>query len=281
MSFAKDRVTLQTLRGLRRKGRPIVMVTAYDHPTARLADEAGVDCILVGDSLGMVCLGYEDTTRVTMDDMVHHTKAVARARPRAFVVADMPMGSYGVRLDGTVTNALRLVQDGGADAVKLEGGAFTDEVRALSAIGIAVVGHLGFTPQSIGRFGGFRVRGRGRREADELVAAARGLEDAGAVMVVLECEPRAVAAEVTAALTIPTVGIGAGPDVDGQVLVFHDLVGFCDTGFAPRFLKRYDVVRERLVAAVAGYAADVRSRVFPAAEHCYGAERPGEEAVCS
>ena len=268
-----DRVTLRTLNDMRAKGERIVMLTAYDFPTAKLADEAGVDVILVGDSLGQVCLGYDDTTRVTLEEMLHHTKAVVRACPRALVVTDMPLGSYGVERARTVENALRLVKEGGADAVKLEGAAFATEVSAITAVGIPVVGHLGFTPQSIHLFGGFKVAGKVCAEADLLLENAVMLEEAGISLLVLECVPSALAREISRAVRIPVIGIGAGPDVSGQVLVFHDLLGFYDTSFRPRFLKRYDSLKERMIRAISSYVSEVRDGCFPGPEHCYDGDR--------
>lgn len=266
---AHKKITIKDLRKTWRKAQPLVMVTAYDFPTARLADQAGVDCILVGDSLGQVCLGYDQTTRVSMDDMLHHCRAVARAKPRAFTVADMPFGSYGVSRAATLKNALRLISQAGADAVKLEGSAFIDEIKAMGDMGIPVLGHLGFTPQSINRLGGFTVAGKTEAESEELLRAAQALQAAGAVMLVLECVPADVAASITAALHIPTIGIGAGAGTSGQVLVFHDVLGLSPDDFQPRFLKRFAQLGQDAACGLRQYADQVRRRRFPGPEHCY------------
>jgi 3-methyl-2-oxobutanoate hydroxymethyltransferase len=250
---------------------PLVMVTAYDAPTARLADAAGVDLLLVGDSLAMVVLGYDDTLSVTVDDMVHHTAAVARTAPRALVVADLPWMSYHVSPEDTVRNAARLVR-AGAPSVKLEGGA--KRVPAVSALvdaEIPVMGHLGLTPQSVHALGGFKVQGRQKAAADALVEDALALVEAGVFAIVLEAVPAAVARRVTEAVDVPTIGIGAGPACDGQVLVLHDLLGLEDR-VLPRFVRRYASLRADGTAAVAAYAADVRSGAFPGPEETYEPE---------
>jgi 3-methyl-2-oxobutanoate hydroxymethyltransferase len=245
-----------------------VMVTAYDAPTARIADDAGVDVILVGDSVAMVVLGYEDTLQVTVADMAHHVGAVARARPRALVVADMPWLSYHLSPDDAVRNAAVLVR-AGASAVKLEGGkARVPVVEALVDAQIPVMGHLGLTPQSVHALGGYRVQGQQTEAAAALVDDARALAAAGCFAIVLECVPREVARLVTAEVPVPTIGIGAGPDCDGQVLVLHDLLGLEDR-IAPKFVRRYGTVKADSVAAVSSYAADVRSRAFPSDTESY------------
>ena len=267
------RVTVPAVR--RRKvadgADPLVMVTAYDAPTARLADAAGVDLLLVGDSLAMVVLGYDDTLSVTVDDMVHHTAAVARTAPRALVVADLPWMSYHVSPEDTVRNAARLVR-AGAPAVKLEGGAKRlPAVSALIDAEIPVMGHLGLTPQSVHALGGFKVQGRQPEAADALVEDAVALVEAGVFAIVLEAVPAAVARRVTEAVPVPTIGIGAGPACDGQVLVLHDLLGLEDR-VLPRFVRRYASLRADGTAAVAAYAADVRSGAFPGPEETYEPE---------
>jgi 3-methyl-2-oxobutanoate hydroxymethyltransferase len=250
---------------------PLVMVTAYDAPTARLADAAAVDLLLVGDSLAMVVLGYDDTLSVTVDDMVHHTAAVARTAPRALVVADLPWMSYHVSPEDTVRNAARLVR-AGAPAVKLEGGAKRlPAVSALIDAEIPVMGHLGLTPQSVHALGGFKVQGRQPEAADALVEDAVALVEAGVFAIVLEAVPAAVARRVTEAVPVPTIGIGAGPACDGQVLVLHDLLGLEDR-VLPRFVRRYASLRADGTAAVAAYAADVRSGAFPGPEETYEPE---------
>jgi 3-methyl-2-oxobutanoate hydroxymethyltransferase len=257
---------------------PLVMVTAYDAPTARLADAADVDLLLVGDSLAMVVLGYDDTLSVTVDDMVHHTAAVGRTAPRALVVADLPWMSYHVSVEDTVRNAARLIR-AGATAVKLEGGAKRlPMVRALVAAEIPVMGHLGLTPQSVHALGGFKVQGRRAEAADALVEDALALVDAGVFALVLEAVPAAVARRVTEAVSVPTIGIGAGPACDGQVLVLHDLLGLEDR-VLPRFVRRYAALRTEGTAAVAAFAADVRSGAFPGPDETYEPEeRLGAEA---
>jgi 3-methyl-2-oxobutanoate hydroxymethyltransferase len=257
---------------------PLVMVTAYDAPTARLADAADVDLLLVGDSLAMVVLGYDDTLSVTVDDMVHHTAAVGRTAPRALVVADLPWMSYHVSVEDTVRNAARLIR-AGATAVKLEGGAKRlPMVRALVDAEIPVMGHLGLTPQSVHALGGFKVQGRRPEAADALVEDALALVDAGVFALVLEAVPAAVARRVTEAVPVPTIGIGAGPACDGQVLVLHDLLGLEDR-VLPRFVRRYAALRTEGTAAVAAFAADVRSGAFPGPDETYEPEeRLGAEA---
>jgi 3-methyl-2-oxobutanoate hydroxymethyltransferase len=252
----------------RKGGTPLVMVTAYDAPTARMADEAGVDLILVGDSVAMVVLGYEDTLQVTVADMAHHVGAVGRARPRAMVVADLPWLSYHLSTDEGVRNAATLVRAGAA-AVKLEGGRVrVPVVRALVDAEIPVMGHLGLTPQSVHTMGGYRVQGQQADAAEALVADAVALAEAGCFAIVLECVPREVARLVTETVPVPTIGIGAGPDCDGQVLVLHDLVGL-DDRITAKFVRRYGALKAAGVAAVAAYADDVRAARFPADAESY------------
>lgn len=269
MSGSERPVRISDLRRMKKAGDRIVMVTAYDFPTARAVDAAGVDLILVGDTVGVVVLGYKDTTAVTMADMVHHTAAVTRAKPRALVIGDMPFLSYQADTASAVRNAGRLVQRGGALAVKLEGGrAVTPQVEAITQTGIPVMGHLGFTPQSILRFGGPRVLGRSAKQADRLQADALALQEAGAFAIVLECVPTRVAGEISRSLDVPTIGIGAGSECDGQVLVLHDLAGLFDD-FKPRFVKRYGQVGSALTEATAAYVREVRDGTFPDESHSY------------
>ena len=247
---------------------PLVMVTAYDAPTARLADAADVDLLLVGDSLAMVVLGYDDTLSVTVDDMVHHTAAVGRTAPRALVVADLPWMSYHVSVEDTVRNAARLVR-AGATAVKLEGGAKrVAGVEAIVDAEIPVMGHLGLTPQSVHAMGGFKVQAKETQAALALVQDAKRLEAAGCFALVLEGVPDQVASLVTRSVGIPTIGIGAGAGCDGQVLVFHDLLGLEDR-MAPKFVRKYAALRGDGVAAIAAFAADVRSGAFPSVAETY------------
>ncbi|SNR91752.1 3-methyl-2-oxobutanoate hydroxymethyltransferase [Humidesulfovibrio mexicanus] len=245
-------------------GGRIAMLTAYDFPTARLADEAGADAILVGDSLGMVCLGLPDTLGVTMDHMLHHTAAVVRGVARALVVADMPFLSYHTGVGEAVANAGRFLQQAGARAVKLEGGAeFVPHIQAMLAAGIPVMGHIGLTPQQVARFGGFKAQGKTARAAKALLADARALAQAGCFALVLEAVPAEVAERITAEIPIPTIGIGAGPRCDGQVLVFHDVLGLCP-GLRPSFVKQYTDLWTPAREALAAYCREVREGAFPA-----------------
>ena len=247
----------------------LVMLTAYDYSTARVMDMAGVDALLVGDSLGMVMLGYPDTLSVTVDDMVRHSAAVARGAQKALVVCDMPYMSYHVSVEDTVRNAARLMIEGRAQAVKLEGGAeFAAEVRALTRASIPVMGHLGLTPQSVNAFGGFKVQGKTMAAAQKLLNDARALQDAGAFALVLECVPAPLAERVTQALAIPVIGIGAGAGCDGQVLVWQDMTGMTLSQL-PRFVKRFGEVGATLRSAVEAYAREVRAGAFPTEDHGY------------
>ncbi len=264
------RLTVPAVRGrkVRAGGAPLVMVTAYDAPGARLADAAGVDMLLVGDSLAMVVLGHPDTLSVTVDDMAHHTAAVARAEPEALVVADLPWLSYHVSTQDTICNAARLIR-AGAQAVKLEGGAGrVPMIEALVAAEIPVMGHVGLTPQSVHALGGFRVQGRTAEAAMQLVEGAKALEHAGCFAIVLEGVPADVAGLVTEAVGVPTIGIGAGVDCDGQVLVYHDLLGLQDD-LHPRFVRRYAELGAATVDALGRFAADVRSGEFPSTQESY------------
>jgi 3-methyl-2-oxobutanoate hydroxymethyltransferase len=270
MSPTRKPVTAPSVRArkVRTGSEPIVMVTAYDAPGARVADEAGVDVILVGDSLAMVVLGYDDTLQVTIDDMAHHVAAVARPRPQPLVIGDLPWMSYHVSLDDTVRNAARLIKAGAA-AVKLEGG--RKRVPAIEAIidaEIPVMGHLGLTPQSVNAMGGYKVQGREQSAALALIDDAKALEEAGCFSLVLEGVPDEVARLVTDAVSIPTIGIGAGPHCDGQVLVFHDLLGIEDR-IKPKFVRRYADVKATSIEAMATFADDVRTGRFPADDESY------------
>lgn len=251
----------------RKGGEKIAVLTAYDYPTGLLADEAGADVILVGDSLGMVCLGLPDTLGVTMADMLHHTKAVCRAVKSALVVADMPFLSYQTSIADAVANAGRFLQEAGARAVKLEGGAeFAPHVRATLSAGIPVMGHIGLTPQQVARLGGFKAQGKTARAARALLADAHALADAGCFALVLEAVPAEVAARITQEVGIPTIGIGAGPNCDGQVLVFHDVLGLCP-GLRPSFVKQYADLWTPACEALSAYCAEVRAGAFPADAH--------------
>jgi 3-methyl-2-oxobutanoate hydroxymethyltransferase len=262
-------VTFQTIQDKKQTGRPITALTAYDYATARLVDEAGIDLILVGDSLAMVVMGYDNTLSVTVDEMLHHTRAVRRAVRRAIVAADMPWGSYHLSLDNAVANAVRFVKEAGAQAVKIEGGASRAElVERLTSAEIPVIGHLGLTPQSVHRMGGYKVQGKSAAAINELLHDAHALESAGAVMLVLEGMPREVAARITTEVGIPTIGIGAGPDCDGQILVFHDLVNLTFSQPA-KFVRQYGDAAALFRNAVEGYRRDVEERAFPADGESY------------
>ena len=247
----------------------ISVLTAYDYPFAKLVDEAGVDIVLVGDSLGMVCLGYSSTVPVTMREMLHHVKAVSRAVKHALIVADMPFGSYQ-NPDAALRNARRFLKEGGAHAVKLEGGKrILSEVKTLIRAGVPVMGHVGMTPQTAVQLGGYKVQGRGKKEADQILGDAKVLEEAGVFSVVLECVPNSLARRITKSLRIPTIGIGAGPNTDGQVLVLHDLLGF-ETSVRPRFVRRYTQLSQVIRKAVEQYRDDVVSGKFPRLEESFG-----------
>jgi 3-methyl-2-oxobutanoate hydroxymethyltransferase len=265
----RSKTTVLTFRDKHREGRPLALVTAYDFPTARAADEAGVDGILVGDSLAMVVLGHPNTLAVTMDEMLHHARAVSRGASKALLIGDLPFLSYQADEAEAVRNAGRFLAEAGMDAVKLEGGkAFVSTIRAIVRAGIPVQGHVGLTPQRANALGGFRVQGKTAPEAQSLLDDARALEDAGCFSIVLEAVPDRLAAFVTEHVSIPTVGIGAGPGTSGQILVLHDLIGLT-VGHSPRFVKRYADVGGDIQRAIAAYKADVESRAFPAAEHSY------------
>lgn len=261
------KITVPWVRRKASRVEPLVMVTAYDYPQARAAEAAEVDMVLVGDSLAMVVLGHTDTLSVTMDEMLHHLRAVRRGTENALLVADMPFGSFHLSTQQAVENALRFVKEGGAEAVKIEG-ARPQAVEAIAGAEIPVMAHLGLTPQSLHRFGGFKVQGKSATARRALVDAALAVEQAGAFSLVLECVPADLAAEVSGRLTIPTIGIGAGVGCDGQVLVYHDLLGLEDR-MAPRFVRRYAELGEATREALRHYAADVRARRFPSPEESF------------
>ena len=273
-------VTVPSVRAnkVRSGSAPLVMVTAYDAPGARIASEAGVDLILVGDSLAMVVLGYDDTLQVTIEDMAHHTAAVARAKPHAPIVGDLPWLSYHLSAEDTVRNAALLIR-AGAEAVKLEGGTKRiPMIEALVDAEIPVMGHIGLTPQSVHAMGGFKVQGRSSDAALQLVSDAKALEHAGCFSIVLEGVPSEVAAMVTDTVNVPTIGIGAGPDCDGQVLVYHDVLGIEDR-MAPKFVRRYADVKSVSVAAIADYSREVRERTFPGPDESYHLSHEVAEAL--
>ncbi|MEA2447904.1 MAG: 3-methyl-2-oxobutanoate hydroxymethyltransferase [Actinomycetota bacterium] len=262
-------ITVRDVRAFKERGERFAMLTAYDAHSARLLDEAGIPLILVGDTLGMVMLGHPTTLPVTMEDMLHHTSAVVRGRRDALVVGDMPFMSYQGSTEDGIRNAGRFLKEAGADAVKLEGGdRVVDLVARLTDAGIPVMGHLGLTPQSVNQFGGYRVQGRSEEAAHQIVADAKALQSAGIFALVLEAVPSAVAKQVTESLAVPTIGIGAGPDTDGQVLVWHDFLGITD-GKLPRFVKRYANLGEEIKQAAAEFRKEVAEGVYPAPEHTY------------
>ncbi len=262
-----ERVTTRTIREMKKAKEKIVMLTAYDFATATVLDESCIDIILVGDSLAMVVLGYETTLPVTMDEMIHHTKAVSRAAHRAMVIGDMPFLSYQVSPDEAVYNAGRFLQEGGAQGVKIEGGREMAEVaRRIASAGIPVMAHIGLTPQSVHQFGGFRRQGKDKESARRILEDARALEEAGAFSLVLECVPATLAKRITQSLAIPTIGIGAGPHCDGQVLVINDMLGIFER-FTPKFVKKYANVNMIIKKAVKLYSHEVKAGVFPGEEH--------------
>ncbi|HWO93424.1 MAG TPA: 3-methyl-2-oxobutanoate hydroxymethyltransferase [Dehalococcoidia bacterium] len=263
------RKTITDMQAMKHRGEPIVMLTAYDFPSARLVDDVA-DIILVGDTLGMVVLGYDSTLPVTVDDMIHHTKAVVRGSERALVVGDMPFMSYQTGPEDALRNAARFLQEAGATAVKLEGGARSAPVvQRLTEAGIPVMGHIGLTPQSVNQFGGYKAQGKTRQQALALLRDAKALQDAGAFAIVLEVIPAPLAKLVTERVDIPTIGIGAGPDCDGQVQVYHDLLAYATT-FVPRHAKQYARIGDDILAALHRYADEVRSGAFPTPGHSVG-----------
>ena len=264
------RVTVREIADLKARGEKIPMVTAYDYPTAKLADEAEIPLILVGDSLGMVMLGHDSTIPVTMEDIIHHTKAVVRGVKRSMVVADLPFMTYQIDTGEAMRNAGRLVQEGGAHSVKLEGGVRVAEtVARIVESGVPVMGHIGLTPQSVNGFGGYRVRGKDIEEAAQLIRDAVALEDAGAFAVVLELLPTSLAGAISRRLTIPTIGIGAGPHCDGQVQVLHDMLGLF-TDFSPKHARQYARLAVTISEALRRYASDVQDGAFPGEKESFG-----------
>jgi 3-methyl-2-oxobutanoate hydroxymethyltransferase len=267
--MSSSTVTVKTLLAMKRRGEKIAMLTAYDYHSARVADAGGMDVILVGDTLGMVVQGHENTLPVTVDDIVYHSRMVRRADPKALVIGDMPFMSYQTSTTEAVANAGRMLKEGRAQAVKIEGGrAFLNTVGALTDASIPVMGHLGLTPQSVHRFGGFRVQGRTEDSQRRLTEDASLLERAGCFALVLEGIPYELAGEITDTLSIPTIGIGAGPHCDGQVLVFHDLLGI-ENKLSPKFVKRYAELSDTMIEAISRFRREVRDGMFPDLEHSY------------
>ncbi len=261
--------TSVTFKESKKNGEKLTMLTAYDYTTAKLLDESGVDSILVGDSLGMVVLGYDDTLSVTMEDMIHHSAAVARGAKNALVITDMPFMSYQTSVYDAVVNAGRLVKEGGAQAVKLEGGIeFCEHIKAIVKASIPVCAHIGLTPQSINAFGGFKVQGKGKEAAQKLLDEARAVEEAGAFAVVLECVPSKLAKKISESISIPTIGIGAGAGCDGQVLVYQDMLAMY-SDFKPKFVKQYAQIGSVMKDAFRQYIDEVKSGAFPSEEHTF------------
>lgn len=264
----QGKTTARDIRA-RKGGRKLSVLTCYDFPTARILDRSGLDILLVGDSLGNVVLGYPNTIPVTIEEMIHHARAVMRASPRALVVVDMPFGSFQAGLEQAVYACIRVIKETGADAVKLEGGARNHAtIRTLTEAGVPVMGHLGLTPQSVLQLGGFHVQGRGP-EGDHLIEEARGLEASGCFSIVLESIPAKLAGRITAGVGIPTIGIGAGPECDGQVLVLHDMLGLYEE-FRPRFVKRFAELAGTIESAVGAYRKEVEEGTYPGPEHSFG-----------
>ena len=266
----KKKFTVTSFQQAKDKGEKISMLTAYDFTTAQLLDDAGVDSILVGDSLGMTMLGYDTTLEVTMDDMIHHTKAVTRGTKTALVIGDMPFLSYHVSVEDTIRNAGRFIKEAGAHAVKLEGGIeMVEKVKALVAAKIPVVGHIGLTPQSVNMFGGFKVQGKSAEAAQAIIDDARALEAAGVFAIVLECVPSPLAKKITEVIDVPTIGIGAGKDCDGQVLVIQDVLGMYK-GLTPKFVKRYKETGDDIIEATKTYIEEINNGSFPEEKHTFG-----------
>jgi len=277
--MSRNKVTILDLKDKKEKGEPITMLTAYDYPTGLLVDQAGIDIILVGDSLAMVVLGHENTVAVTMDEMLHHCRAVACGARNPLLVGDMPFMSYQVDVKEAIRNAGRFLKEGGMDVIKLEGGRdMAPTVRAIVDAGIPVMGHIGLTPQTISKLGGYRVQGKDVAAANALIDDALALEEAGAFSLILEAIPGPVAGLITKRVSIPTIGIGAGPDCDGQVLVIHDMIGLFDR-FVPKFVKRYANIFPAVVEALQSYRDEVIAGTFPGPEHGYGMSEEALQAL--
>lgn len=267
--MSNGKVTVLNVRKAKEEGRKLVMCTAYDYPFGLLADQSGMDIVLVGDSLGMVVMGLEGTVEVTMEHMIHHIKAVVRGCKNPMVIGDMPFMSYNITIPDAIRNAGRLIKEGGCDVIKLEGGTdFAPTIEAIIKAGIQVQGHIGLTPQTASALGGFKMQGRDAMAAKKIIDDAKALEDAGVFSIILEAVPAPLGKLVTEAVKIPVIGIGAGPDVDGQVLVTHDLVGLFDK-FIPKFVKQYTQIRPIILDALKEYKEEVTKAVFPASEHSF------------
>jgi 3-methyl-2-oxobutanoate hydroxymethyltransferase len=263
------KITCQILKEMKQKGEKITYTTAYDYSTGLLVDKAGIEVILVGDSLGMTMMGEDTTVPVTMEQMIHHIKCVVKGAKNPMIVGDMPFGSYNISKEQAIMNATRLMKEGGCDVIKLEGGATVkDTVKAIVDSGIPVMGHIGLTPQTISKMGGFKVQGKNAAAAQALIDDAKALEEAGASSIVLECIPAPISKMITEAVSIPTLGIGAGIHCDGQVMVFHDMVGLFDK-FTPKFVKKYVNLSENIVSALTEFKEDVKSGKFPEEQHSF------------
>jgi 3-methyl-2-oxobutanoate hydroxymethyltransferase len=274
------RITVNTLKEMKEKKERITMLTAYDYLTAKILDECGVEVLLVGDSLGMVVLGYENTLPVSFEDVLYHTKAVARGAKRAMVVADMPFLTYQVNREEALRNAGRYLKEGGAQGVKMEGGVeMAETIEKVVKTGIPVMGHIGLTPQSVHQLGGFKVQGSDLEKAKKLIEDAKALNEAGVFSIVLECVPFQLAQKITEIVSVPTIGIGAGPHCDGQVLVIHDLLGFSDR--VPKFVKKYASFKDEMEKAVENYVAEVKEGKFPQPEHSYSLKEEVLKAIIS
>ena len=275
----RKKVTIADLQKKKETGQKITMMTAYDYPTASLVDQAGIDTILVGDSLGMVVLGFDSTVPVTMDDMIHHTKAVVRGTKYGLVIGDMPFMSYQVSIEKAIENAGRFIKEAGCDCIKLEGGTeMAPVVKAVVDAGIPVCAHIGLTPQTATKLSGFKVQGKDAESAKELVQSARDLEEAGAFMIVMECIPDVLAEKITEELNMPTIGIGAGKDCDGQVLVYHDLVGLFER-FTPKFVKQYINLAPKIREALIQFKDEVETGEFPGPEHSFAMKAEEAEKI--
>jgi 3-methyl-2-oxobutanoate hydroxymethyltransferase len=267
--MSKQKVLIPALREMKEQGKKIRVVTAYDYPTGILVDQTDIEIVLVGDSLGMVVLGYDGTVPVTMEEMLHHIKAVVRGAKNTLIVGDMPFMSYNISIEDAIRNAGRIMKEGGADCVKLEGGeVVVDTVQAIVRAGIPVMAHIGLTPQTASQLGGFKVQGKDAEAAERMISEAQQLEAAGAFAIVLEAIPAPLAALISTKLSIPTIGIGAGVDCDGQVLVFHDMIGLFDR-FVPKFVKQYANTSPIIVEALKSYAQEVADGSFPAQQHSF------------
>jgi 3-methyl-2-oxobutanoate hydroxymethyltransferase len=273
MKLMRKRLTITNMKKMKQERNAISVLTAYDYPSAKLAEEAGIDVILVGDSLGNVVLGYDTTIPVTVDDIVYHTRAVARGAQNTFIVADMPFMSYGIGREATMRNAARIMQEGGAQALKLEGGEeIASDVEALVKAGIPVMGHIGLTPQSVHQLGGYKVQGKIDKEAEKLIQDAKALEQAGAFSIVIELVTESLATMISDVLSIPVIGIGAGRGCDGQVLVYHDILQYSSPYFEKKFVKTYADIGTTIRNAIHSYVDEVKNGNFPAEEHVFSAE---------